>query len=494
MANGLNPGAKSPVGAGVSPDSAQQFQDLLAQGKQKLAQNLVQSPTPLDRLGEFAQLYATGTSRGTEAFNTLKQQQTQNRQTQNEQLRALLAQENEQALQVATHALNQQIQQGDIISAELANAFSDTDQGQMLRGKAARLYGLALLYEMDQNPSYSDDDDIPLQRRRELARAATRQVGSETHTPGWIKTSRPATEEEKAAYGVRPGQPVELIVETNPNTGEERIVNAQNLGPAFVGGETETEESKLLSRSLNKLHEGIIETQEKTRITDRTLGLLKASLNTGAFETGFGGETRTYLSQLVEFFGGDPTKFPGLGDAATAENIQAAADQLAIERVGELSRVTNMSIMLTKSAGPSLLRTVRGNKLIVELMIAKNERDKARAIFANEYVAKHRYTEGPEGNLRSALDKWDKDNPAWSGEDDARVKKIAREGGPTISEALGDISVRLPRFFGEVDRMEDREVISFFRNLDDETWLKFQETYPEVAEYIHNRYISLTPE
>jgi hypothetical protein len=92
------------------------------------------------------------------------------------------------------------------------------------------------------------------------------------------------------------------------------------------------------------------------------------------FTTGIFGPQRQFLSQAAEFLGLDPSRLvdgqgrPLLGDAATADTIDAASKEIAAEFAKNMSRVTNMSLGFIRDALPNLSRTPEGNAVLNEVM------------------------------------------------------------------------------------------------------------------------------
>jgi hypothetical protein len=123
-------------------------------------------------------------------------------------------------------------------------------------------------------------------------------------------------------------------------------------------------------------------------IVQGPIAMLRNALDSDKFKTGFMGDTRSLISHGLEFFGVDTSKVPGIGDAASADQIESAANQLATNVSELLSRTTNLSIKLTQDQVANLTKTPQGNRMILELF---TRADQLQAKMAEE--ANHRMNE-----------------------------------------------------------------------------------------------------
>jgi len=112
---------------------------------------------------------------------------------------------------------------------------------------------------------------------------------------------------------------------------------------------------------------------------------IKIGIESGGFKTGAFGDARLFLAEVFAF--ANITDETGLlGDAATAENLDAAAKTLAVDQAKKLSRVTNMSLSLIIDTVPKLTRTPQGNLIIAEVMERQAKRDIEIARLADSYI------------------------------------------------------------------------------------------------------------
>ena len=104
------------------------------------------------------------------------------------------------------------------------------------------------------------------------------------------------------------------------------------------------------------------------------LKLLRAAFESGNFRTGPVADLRQFASQLAIFVGAPPEVLDLIGDAKTADVIQASISKLLVEEAGNLSRVTNLSIGLVKDSFAKLSRTLEGNIVLVKVFERVAER------------------------------------------------------------------------------------------------------------------------
>ena len=130
------------------------------------------------------------------------------------------------------------------------------------------------------------------------------------------------------------------------------------------------------------------------RTLDRVVDSLGAA-EEGGFRTGFASDFRLGLVNLADFIGGGVKEEVErlLGDAATAEDFEAATDYLMSEAAENLGRVTNLSLQTLQGAFPRLNRTIGGNKLILQALRDVNSQNVELGQIADYYNK----TFGPDG-------------------------------------------------------------------------------------------------
>ena len=167
-----------------------EFQDLLEQGRMRLAGKLATGPTDAEKFGDFGSLFAAGFQGGNE-FRQEKQQQTSNQFAQDEQLRGLLAhqdnlsvqQQQEQRLQL------KQIQEeelakgnfGALIIEQQAQG-NENDRNKLLQKFLGTLQGMGV---DDDDLEYTQIQQILADNYQELqASGQLEEPAPETMTPG----------------------------------------------------------------------------------------------------------------------------------------------------------------------------------------------------------------------------------------------------------------------------------------------------------------------
>lgn len=150
---------------------------------------------------------------------------------------------------------------------------------------------------------------------------------------------------------------------------------------------------------------------------------IKSALKSGTFTTGFAADSRVWLARLFEFFDVAPPENI-IGNAATADTLDAAAARLGIEAATEMSRITNLTLEFIKSSLPQLTRTVEGNKILADVLerMAKRKIELARR--AEDF--KREGTLTPEGkqSWNEMLDELNETDPVI----DDKLRKRIEEG------------------------------------------------------------------
>ena len=148
-----------------------------------------------------------------------------------------------------------------------------------------------------------------------------------------------------------------------------------------------------LSEELGKLDAKRINDLETTaQIAIRTKGevaRMRAAIESGRFKTGVFADMRQFIARLFDFAGVDPAEVSDLiGDAATADTLDAASARLGVDMAQKLGRITNMSLKFVKDALPALTRTPEGNKILILVMERVADRDLEIAALADSYFSR----------------------------------------------------------------------------------------------------------
>lgn len=146
-----------------------------------------------------------------------------------------------------------------------------------------------------------------------------------------------------------------------------------------------------LAKSDVKIYEPLMQKGQQAFETKRNTAIIKGALDSNTFETGTFSGLALGIGKVAQVFGLDPEKDLGinLGRPATAEAISSAAKALAVKSADSLSKSTNLSLDLLTTSIPELVKTVEGNRFIVDAMNAGADTDIAIASKITENRAKY---------------------------------------------------------------------------------------------------------
>lgn len=189
-------------------------------------------------------------------------------------------------------------------------------------------------------------------------------------------------------------------------TGDAATVAKSLYGSAKVAGLTQEQRNAILKGTIelkgagatklgvnvatqSKFGEGIIDTykdlQNAGNNARQTLGVvnqLTGFLDAGV-RTGFGAESRATLNRIGQAI--DPNF--KVAETAGIEAIQSATAQLVLPQVKSLgANPTDKDLAFIAKSSPELSKSVEGNRLILDALRAKSERQLADAEFASKWV------------------------------------------------------------------------------------------------------------
>lgn len=182
------------------------------------------------------------------------------------------------------------------------------------------------------------------------------------------------------------------------------------------------------------------EAGQKAYRTIAELDRMDAAIQSGRFSTGVFSDARSFLANFAVFVGSSPETLALIGNAATADTLDAASARLSIEAAGKLSRLTNMSLVLIRDSVPNLTRTPEGNKILIEVMRRTSQREIELASLADAFIQDHG-TLRPEGQRTffQAVRDLEENDPVITEE----LRDSITEGGQaapnSFSEVFGDI-------------------------------------------------------
>lgn len=196
-------------------------------------------------------------------------------------------------------------------------------------------------------------------------------------------------------------------------------------------------EEALAAYNVKRLETEIDEPAKASREVLPNIQAFRSALGSGQFEPGAAGEFRKTASQWADLLGIDPStpamKWLGLGEPASAETMEGAANLIAETMSGSMSRVSNLSINLLKQAGPSLLKTREGNELMLTLLQTTAERNLQVAQYKERFIA-DAYNRGETPNFPQMFQEIEQLREAWAPIDkemEAHIKKLEKEGNKT---------------------------------------------------------------
>lgn len=197
-----------------------------------------------------------------------------------------------------------------------------------------------------------------------------------------------ATPEEKGAATLAEAG---TVLGRDPN--EQERQELADVAPGTPLVTIEADETAFLKGLGKSEAEEVTRIRTDARVAQRAKAEIERSrlaIESGRFTTGVFSDARVFLSRLAEFAGADEKTKDLLGDAATADTIDAASARLGIEVAQKLSRLTNMSLTFIERGLPGLARTPEGNRILLEVMDRTSDREIEIAAMAETFVNRHK--------------------------------------------------------------------------------------------------------
>lgn len=171
---------------------------------------------------------------------------------------------------------------------------------------------------------------------------------------------------------------------------------------------------------------------EVTRIT--------AALDSGRFTPGVFSDARQFLARLAEFTGSDEL-VKVVGDAATADTLDAASKRLGIELADRMGRVTNMSLQFVVDAIPGLSRTEEGNRIIAETLDRTADREIEIANLTENFLQENNGNPRPKGkrSLFQMIRDLEEKSPVIDDELQKRIIDGSRKAPKSFKDVIKDI-------------------------------------------------------
>ena len=246
-------------------------------------------------------------------------------------------------------------------------------------------------------------------------------------------------EQEGTREGEQTVDEATAILERDPTARErQKLAGVEETGPLIsisnIG-------ESALAKELGKLDaKTVVETEKigQTAIsTKREVARMSAAIESGRFKTGIFSGARLFLARMFDFVDVDPAEDSDLiGDAATADTLDAASARLGVDMAQKLGRITNMSLKFVVDALPNLTRTPEGNKILIEVMDRVADREIEIARLVNSYIGEFGSLRPPDRKsfLEASFD-LDESDPVI---DDALRKRII-EGSKKAPAKFSDI-------------------------------------------------------
>ena len=159
-----------------------------------------------------------------------------------------------------------------------------------------------------------------------------------------------------------------------------KMMEVKSSGATRVGVNVATQGK--FGEGLSKAFEETLDNARNARTTLGLVGQIESLLDAGT-RTGFGAEYRAQLNRLGQVI--DPNfKVP---ETAGVEALQAATAQLVLPQVKSLgANPTDKDLQFISAASPQLSKSSEGNRLILDALKIKAQRQLAEAQFSSQWV------------------------------------------------------------------------------------------------------------
>ena len=263
-------------------------------------------------------------------------------------------------------------------------------------------------------------------------------------SPGQVLVD-PATGREIARGGPKEEKLVEIYDENSPTKsrmvpeseargqpGRERtpVVSITQQGESAVAKELGQLDAKRVVKAEADAQQAFLDKAEVQRMT--------AALDSGKFTPGVFSDARHFMARLADFAGAGPEIKNLVGDAATADTLDAASAKLGVAIAEKMGRFTNMSLQFVKDSVPNLARTPEGNRVLLEVMNRTADRQIEVASMADKFIQRY-------GTLRpkdektyfQALRDLEENDPLITPELEKRIKDGSKQTGGSFVEKFG---------------------------------------------------------
>src|SRR3990167_6688474 len=214
--------------------------------------------------------------------------------------------------------------------------------------------------------------------------------------------------------------------------GRERtpVVSITQQGESAVAKELGQLDAKRVVKLETDAQQAFLDKAEAQRMT--------AALDSGRFTPGVFSDARHFIARLADFAGAGPEIKDLVGDAATADTLDAASAKLGVAVAEKMGRFTNMSLQFVKDSVPNLARTPEGNRVLLDVMNRTADRQIEVASLADKFIQQY-------GTLRpkdektyfQAVRDLEEKDPLITPELEKRIKEGSKQTGSSFVEKFG---------------------------------------------------------
>lgn len=236
---------------------------------------------------------------------------------------------------------------------------------------------------------------------------------------------------------------VEVGDDTSP-TGSRFVPESQAMGApgrprsplVEVRNEMESEFMKGVGKADADIVSSVRERAQNAPLIIAETTRMKAAMESGRFTTGALAPLRQQVARFAQFFGASPELQAMIGDAATADTLDAAAATLGVTVAQDMGRVTNMALGFIERSLPALIRTPEGNEILAEVVARKAERDQQIEGLMDSYIEKGSFRPEGEPTFYQAVRDLDAEDPIISPELRERIASAAEAAPPKLSDVF----------------------------------------------------------
>jgi hypothetical protein len=195
--------------------------------------------------------------------------------------------------------------------------------------------------------------------------------------PGQV--ARPATEEERRAFGVAPGTAVKMTAKDGPVAIGGATTNVSVAGP-------EKEQDKVVGKSYGDLQVDLATKGRNAASTLNTLSLMEQAMRAPGFYSGVGGEG---VKRANQFLGALGVKDPKA--ASAAEVFDALSNKVVLDGLGGSlgPGISNTDRDYIARTAPTLAQSEQGNRDLIGIARSLAQRQQAVAKLARDYAGAH---------------------------------------------------------------------------------------------------------